>query len=63
MVLREESSQKERPQISKPKIILWTSTVSAPEMTIVLYGLDDLPLYHVSHMAIIVAHFNTPSSD
>lgn len=48
MVLREESSQKERPQVNKTKIIMWTSTVSAPEMTIVLYGLNDLPLYHVS---------------
>ncbi|KAL4180176.1 hypothetical protein AMTRI_Chr13g123910 [Amborella trichopoda] len=28
------------------KAIMWTCTVSAPEMTIVLYGLNGLPLYH-----------------
>lgn len=46
MVLRDERSHKERFQTSKPKTIMWTCTVSAPEMTIVLYGLNDLPLYH-----------------
>ncbi|XP_020258640.1 protein SABRE-like isoform X2 [Asparagus officinalis] len=47
MTLDEEVSYKEGPQTSKTKAIMWTSTVSAPEVTIVLYGLNDLPLYHV----------------
>ncbi|KAL1194358.1 Protein SABRE [Cardamine amara subsp. amara] len=28
------------------KAIMWTGTVSAPEMTVMLYGIDDLPVYH-----------------
>ncbi|XP_020240761.1 protein SABRE-like isoform X2 [Asparagus officinalis] len=47
MVLHNETSRKERTQVGKTKTITWTCTVSAPEITIVLYGLNDLPLYHV----------------
>ncbi|KAF8100507.1 hypothetical protein N665_0222s0006 [Sinapis alba] len=28
------------------KAIMWTGTVSAPEMTVMLYGVDGLPMYH-----------------
>ncbi|KAJ0254517.1 Protein SABRE [Hirschfeldia incana] len=28
------------------KAIMWTGTVSAPEMTVMLYGTDGLPMYH-----------------
>lgn len=31
------------------KPIMWTGTVSAPEMTVMLYGIDDRPVYHVSN--------------
>lgn len=46
MVLREESPNPERLQSTESKAIMWTCTVSAPEMTIVLYNLSGLPLYH-----------------
>ncbi|GAV66856.1 Fmp27_GFWDK domain-containing protein/Apt1 domain-containing protein [Cephalotus follicularis] len=46
MVLREESSTLEKPQSKEFKAIMWTCTVSAPEMTIVLYSISGLPLYH-----------------
>ncbi|KAA8538196.1 hypothetical protein F0562_027804 [Nyssa sinensis] len=46
MVLREESPNPERLQSTESKAIMWTCTVSAPEMTIVLYSLSDVPLYH-----------------
>lgn len=38
---------------SKPadiETIMWRGTVSTPEMTVILYGLDDLPMYHVSNL-------------
>ncbi|TVU47028.1 hypothetical protein EJB05_06604 [Eragrostis curvula] len=44
LVLSESPQQEKAP---KEKIVLaWTCTLSAPELTIVLYSLDDLPLYH-----------------
>ncbi|KAF3447266.1 hypothetical protein FNV43_RR12446 [Rhamnella rubrinervis] len=46
MVLREESSTVEKPPSNDSKSILWTCTVSAPEMTIVLYSISGLSLYH-----------------
>lgn len=46
MVLQEESPNLERPQNTEFKPILWTCTVSAPEMTTVLYSVSGLPLYH-----------------
>ncbi|XP_008794010.2 protein SABRE isoform X1 [Phoenix dactylifera] len=46
MTLGKENSRKERSQPSDVKAIMWTCTVSAPEMTIVLYDLNGLPLYH-----------------
>ncbi|XP_077234098.1 protein SABRE-like isoform X2 [Tasmannia lanceolata] len=50
MVLREDTSKDnsylDRSQTADMKVIMWTCTVSAPEMTIVLYSLSGLPLYH-----------------
>lgn len=48
MVLREETPISERSQSTKSKDIMWTCTISAPEMTIVLYNLNGLAVYHVS---------------
>lgn len=47
MVLQEESPPIEKPQSSELKALMWTCTVSAPEMTIVLYDLSGSPVYHV----------------
>ncbi|CAI0464012.1 unnamed protein product [Linum tenue] len=46
LVLREGEPSPQKPQSTESKAIMWTCTVSAPEMTIVLYGVNDLPLYH-----------------
>lgn len=48
MVLREEIHAPVKSQSTASKAIMWTCTVSAPEMTIVLYSINGLPLYHVS---------------
>lgn len=45
MVLREETSTPVRSPTTESKVIMWTCTVSAPEMTIVLYSINGLPLY------------------
>lgn len=47
MVLREESSTREKPKSSDHKAIMWTATISAPEMTIMVYDLNGLPFCHV----------------
>ncbi|KAJ8762590.1 hypothetical protein K2173_008029 [Erythroxylum novogranatense] len=47
MVLQKEPAAPLKPQSSDFKAIMWTCTVSAPEMTIVLYTINGLPLYHV----------------
>ncbi|KAL6573245.1 hypothetical protein OROHE_001704 [Orobanche hederae] len=41
-----ESHAKEKSQLSEHKAIMWTCTVSAPEMTFVLYSLTGCLLYH-----------------
>ncbi|KAK4850773.1 hypothetical protein QYF36_009700 [Acer negundo] len=46
MVLRDETSTHEKPQSTESKAFMWTCTVAAPEMTIVLYSISGLPLYH-----------------
>ncbi|XVE55625.1 hypothetical protein DITRI_Ditri03aG0173700 [Diplodiscus trichospermus] len=46
MVLREETSSIQKPQSTESKAFNWTCTVSAPEMTVVLYSISDVPLYH-----------------
>ncbi|KAL0392207.1 UNVERIFIED_CONTAM: protein SABRE [Sesamum radiatum] len=42
----EESSAKEKSKASEQKAIMWTCTLSAPEMTVVLYSLNGFPVYH-----------------
>lgn len=56
MVLREEVVTPVRPQSTESKAIMWTCTVSAPEMTIVVYSISGLPLYHVSDVLINLLH-------
>ncbi|XP_050212895.1 protein SABRE isoform X2 [Mercurialis annua] len=46
MVLREEIPTVAKPQSTEFKAIMWTCTASAPEMTVVLYSISGLPLYH-----------------
>ncbi|CAN6482336.1 unnamed protein product [Victoria cruziana] len=46
MVLHKKDSEGGKLQTTDAKAMMWTSTVSAPEMTIVLYNLKGLPLYH-----------------
>ncbi|KAK1276900.1 hypothetical protein QJS04_geneDACA005745 [Acorus gramineus] len=46
MVLRDEHSLHGRSETSSLKAIMWTCNVSAPEMTVALYSLSGLPLYH-----------------
>lgn len=53
MVLQEERPALEKPQSTESKAIMWTCTVSAPEMTIVLYSISGVPLYHVSDLFVV----------
>ncbi|KAF8029833.1 hypothetical protein BT93_E2300 [Corymbia citriodora subsp. variegata] len=46
MVLQEPTVTSKRSPSSDSKAIMWTCTLSAPEMTIVLYDFSGLPLYH-----------------
>ncbi|KNA17373.1 hypothetical protein SOVF_080580 [Spinacia oleracea] len=46
MVLKEEAISVDKPKSKESKGIMWTCTVSAPEMTIILYNMSGLPLYH-----------------
>ncbi|KAM6552475.1 hypothetical protein CsatB_013237 [Cannabis sativa] len=46
MVLQDEVSSIKSPPVSDAKAIMWTCTLSAPEMTIVLYSISGVPLYH-----------------
>ncbi|KAI3491193.1 hypothetical protein L1887_44439 [Cichorium endivia] len=46
MVLRDENANPVTVQSSSSKAIMWTCTVSAPEMTIVLFNPSGLPIYH-----------------
>lgn len=50
MVLREASSTREKSRSSDHKDIIWTSTISVPELTIMVYDLNGLPLCHVRHL-------------
>ncbi|THG12391.1 hypothetical protein TEA_011109 [Camellia sinensis var. sinensis] len=51
MVLQDGNSNPERLRSTESKAIMWTCTVSAPEMTIVLYSLSGSPLYHITNRA------------
>ncbi|CAL9760595.1 unnamed protein product [Musa acuminata subsp. burmannicoides] len=46
MVLREESSYHEKRSTDGTDTIMWRCTVSAPDMNIMVYDLNDCPLYH-----------------
>nr|XP_043638538.1 protein SABRE isoform X2 [Erigeron canadensis] len=46
IVLQDENANLATVQSTGSKAILWTCTVSAPEMTIVLFDLSGLPIYH-----------------
>lgn len=48
MALGKENSHLEKSQTRDIKPVMWTCTVSAPEMTIVLYSPNGSALYHVS---------------
>lgn len=50
LVLQEKTHTLEKTKAADMKAIMWTGTVSAPEMTVMLYGIEDLPLYHVSNL-------------
>lgn len=50
LVLQEGSAVAEKSLSTEPKFIMWTCNVSAPEMTIVLYSISNVPLYHVSYL-------------
>lgn len=50
LVLQEKTHTVEKTKAADMKAIMWTGTVSAPEMTVMLYGTEDLPLYHVSNL-------------
>jgi hypothetical protein len=51
MKLSKRGSRQEISQTKEIKPILWTCTVSAPEMTVMLYSLNGLVLYHVSSLS------------
>lgn len=46
IILREETPAPEKLRSTEYKAIMWTCTVSAPEMTVVLYSISGLPIYH-----------------
>lgn len=48
LVLQEELFTREKLKAADMKTMMWACTFSAPEMTVMLCGIDDLPLYHVS---------------
>lgn len=50
MVLQEGKTKSKKSSLSEVKAIMWTCTVSAPEMTLLLYSVSGSPLYHVSFL-------------
>ncbi|KAI4337581.1 hypothetical protein L6164_015978 [Bauhinia variegata] len=46
MVLRDEASDVVKPQITDNKAIMWTCTVSAPEMTLMFFDIAGSSVYH-----------------
>ncbi|XP_016551186.1 protein SABRE isoform X3 [Capsicum annuum] len=63
MVLREESSTREKSRSSDHKAIMWTATISAPELTIMVYDLNGLPLCHGCSQSIHVFSNNSSNAD
>lgn len=56
-VVQGESTKSERSHSSDYKAFMWTSTISAPEMTVVLYDLNGSPIYHVRPFYIVSTSF------
>lgn len=52
LVLQGETHTAEKSKAADMKAVIWTGTVSAPEMTVMVYGIDNLPVYHVSFSTI-----------
>ncbi|KAJ1691792.1 hypothetical protein LUZ63_015947 [Rhynchospora breviuscula] len=46
MSLSKQSSRAESPETNEIKAVMWTCTLSAPEMTIMFYSLNGVVLYH-----------------
>ncbi|KAK6773169.1 hypothetical protein RDI58_028407 [Solanum bulbocastanum] len=63
MVLKEESSAREKSRSSDHKAIIWTSTISAPELTIMVYDLNGLPMCHGCSQSLHVFANNSSSAD
>ncbi|KAK4354747.1 hypothetical protein RND71_026941 [Anisodus tanguticus] len=63
MVLREESSTREKPKSSDHKAIMWTFTISAPELTIMVSDLNGLPLCRGCSQSLHVFSNNSSSAD
>ncbi|XP_015060204.1 protein SABRE-like [Solanum pennellii] len=63
MVLKEESPAREKSRPSDHKAIIWTSTISAPELTIMVYDLNGLPLCHGCSQSLHVFANNSASAD
>ncbi|XP_060173320.1 protein SABRE-like [Lycium barbarum] len=63
MVLKEESSTREKPRTSDHKAIMWTFTISAPELTIMVYDLNCLPLCRGCSQSLHVFSNNSSSAD
>ncbi|MCD9641027.1 hypothetical protein HAX54_026841 [Datura stramonium] len=63
MVLREESSTREKSRSYDHKAIMWTSSISAPELTITVYDLNGLPLCHGCFQSLHVFSNNSSSAD
>jgi hypothetical protein len=54
IVLQEEKPALEKLQSTESEAIMWTCTLSAPEMTVVLYSISGLPVYHVSNLFVVM---------
>ncbi|CAN4115175.1 unnamed protein product [Withania somnifera] len=63
MVLREESSTREKSRSPDDKAIMWTTTISAPELTIMVYDLNGLPLCQGCSQSLHVFSNNSSSAD
>uniref|UniRef100_A0A1J3FYA5 FMP27/BLTP2/Hobbit GFWDK motif-containing RBG unit domain-containing protein n=1 Tax=Noccaea caerulescens TaxID=107243 RepID=A0A1J3FYA5_NOCCA len=47
LVLQGETHTAEKSKAADMKAVIWTGTVSAPEMTVMVYGTNNLPVYHL----------------
>nr|XP_018450276.1 PREDICTED: protein SABRE-like isoform X1 [Raphanus sativus] len=63
LVLQEQICTREKLKADDVKTIMWTCTFSAPEMTVMLCGIDDMPLYHFCSQSSHVFGNNISSID